>query len=132
MTALSTTSGAFAGLIIISTFLSAVFIYVGAKFAMIEKATLIRSFGAAIGSSVIGWGLTAVLYPVPLLGSCSGFIIGLVGAIGVIALVFNTTLARAFLVVVFHLFAQIVAFLLALLTFGAALHSYLTLPLPPT
>ena len=107
------------------------FIYVGAKLAMIQEATFARALLAAIGSGIVGWAVPAVLYAVPLLGSCSGFVIGLGASLAIIAVVFKTTPAKAFTVLVFHLFAQVVAFLLALLTFAGELHSFLTLPLPP-
>ena len=123
--------GAFFGLVILAGIIGALFMYVGAKLAMVEKATLGRSLLAAFGSSAAGWAFTALFYSAPLLGSCSGFMIGLAASVVVIKLVFDTDTSKAFTVLVFHLLAQIVAFLLTLITFGPGLHSYLTVPLPP-
>lgn len=121
---------AFIGLVILAGIIGALFMYVGAKLAMIDKATFWRTLLAAFGSSITGWAFTALFYPVPLLGSCSGFTIGLAASLVVIKLVFDTATSKAFTVLVFHLLAQIVAFLLTLITFGPGLHSYLTVPLP--
>jgi hypothetical protein len=130
MEVFATALGAFAGLVLLAILLAGLFMYVGAKFAMVEKATFGRAVLAAIACTLADWALTAALSPVPLLGSCSGFIIGLAASLLIVKAVFDTTLARAFLVWVFHLLAQILALFLALLTFAGALFSYMTLPFP--
>ena len=131
MLTLTSVLSPFIGLMVLAALIAGVFMYVGAKLAMVEKATFGRAVLAAIGSSVANWTLTACLYPIPLLGSCSGFAIGLAASLVVIQVVFETSLPKAFTVWVFHLFAQMVALFLALLTFAGALHSFLTLPGPP-
>lgn len=122
--------GAFIGLVVLAALIAGFFIYVGAKLAMVEKATFGRAVLAAIGCSLVNWVFAAVLSPVPLLGSCSGFVIGLAASLVAIKVVFATSLAKALLVWVLHVFAQIVALFLALISFAGVLHSYLTLPLP--
>ena len=122
--------GAFAGLVVIATLVAGLFMYVGAKLAMVEKATIGRAILAAIGCSLADWMFTAALSSVPLLGSCSGFVIGLAASMAIIMVVFQTSLAKAFLVWVLHICAQILALFLALITFAGVLRAYLTLPLP--
>ncbi|GAB4333906.1 MAG: hypothetical protein Kow0099_05830 [Candidatus Abyssubacteria bacterium] len=119
---------AFLALMALGVLLAGFFMYVGAKLAMVEKSTFGRSVLAAVGSSIADWSLTAALSPIPLLGSCSGFLIGLAASLVVIKLVFDTTMGKAFLVWVFHLLAQIVALLFALFLFSGVLLSYSTLP----
>lgn len=131
MAALSAILVAFLVLVVLATLLAGLFMYVAAKLAMLEKATFGRAMIAAIGSSVADWAFTAALSPVPLLGSCSGFVIGLVASLVVIKLVFETSTGKAFLVWIFHLLAQMVAFFLALLLFAGSLLSFFTLPFPP-
>jgi hypothetical protein len=121
---------AFLMLTVLAVLIAGFFMYVGAKLAMVEKSTFGRSVLAAVGSSVADWSLTAALSPIPLLGSCSGFLIGLAASLLVIKVVFDTTMGKAFLVWVFHLLAQVVALFLALFLFSGVLLSYLTLPAP--
>lgn len=109
------------GLILLAVLLTGAFMYVGAKLAMVEKATFGRAVLAAIGSSLADWTLTAALSPLPVVGSCVGFLIGLAASLVVIKLVFDTSMGRAFLVWVFHLFAQVVALFIAVAVFGGAL-----------
>ena len=119
---------AFVGLIILAALIAGLFMYVGAKLAMVEKATFGRAIMAAIGCSLASWLLTAVFSAVPLLGSCSGFIIGLAASLLVIKFAFETSFGKAFLVWIFHLFAEVVAVFLAVVTFAGALLSFFTLP----
>ncbi len=119
---------AFLGLIILAALVAGVFMYVGAKLAMVEKATFGRAIVAAIGCSLASWVLTGALTPVPLLGSCSGFIIGLAASLLVIKVAFETSFGKAFLVWIFHVLAEVVAVFLAVVTFAGALLSFFTLP----
>jgi hypothetical protein len=105
--------------------------YVGAKLAMVEKGSFGRAVLAAVGSSVADWALTAALSPLPLLGSCAGLLIGLAASLAVIMLVFETTMSKAFLVWVFHILAQIVALVIAALTFASVLLPFLSVPFLP-
>ena len=50
------------GLVLLAILLAGAFIYVGAKLAMVEKATFGRAVLAAIGSSIADWTLTAALF----------------------------------------------------------------------
>ncbi len=123
--------GAILGLVVLASLVAGFFMYVAAKLAMVEKATFGRAILAALGSSLADWVLTAALSPVPLLGSCSGFVIGLAASLVIIMLVFETTVPKALLVWLFHLLAELVALFIAVLTFASILLSFLSLPLLP-
>ena len=131
MVELTAVLGALTALFILAALLAGFFMYVGAKMAMVPRATFGRAVLAAIGCTIADWTLTVAFSPVPLLGSCSGFLIGLAGSLVIIMLVFETTVGRALLVWLFHLFAQIVALFLVLLLFTGSLLSFFTLPFPP-
>jgi hypothetical protein len=131
MAELTAVLGALIALVTLAALLAGLFMYVGAKLAMVPTATFGRAVLAAIGCTIADWTLTAAFSPVPLLGSCSGFIIGLAGSMVIIMLVFETSIARAFLVWAFHLLAQIVALFIILLLFAGSLLSFFTLPLAP-
>lgn len=107
------------------------FIYVSAKLAMIERATVLRSLAAAAGSSLATWFAAGLLAHVPLLASCSGFILGAGISFVFIRYVLDTTVAKAFPVWVFYLLAQFVALFVAGVTFAGKLLHYLTPPSTP-
>ncbi len=119
---------AFLGLIVLAALIAGLFMYVGAKLAMVEKATFGRAIVAALACSLASWALTGAFTVVPVLGSCSGFIIGLAASLFVIKLAFETSFGKAFLVWIFHLLAEVVAVFLAVVTFAGALLSFFTLP----
>jgi len=120
--------GALVALLALATMLAGLFMYVAAKMAMVPRATFGRAVLAAICCSIADWTLTVAFSPVPLLGSCSGFLIGLAVSLIIIMVVFEAGAGKAFMVWVFHLLAQIVALFFILILFTGSLLSFFTIP----
>lgn len=94
---------------IVVTIISALFIWIGAKLAGIEGATLIRSFWAALFSSVLVWAFTGIGSAVFGFGTVVGWIIGVVVTLWVLKAIFKTTWGKAFLAWIFQGIAQLLA-----------------------
>jgi len=89
------------GVVVVATMVSALFIWIGAKLAGIQNATFMKSFWAALVSSVIIWVLAAVI-------NAPGWIIGLLVSLVVIKVIFDTTWGKAFLAWILHGIVQFV------------------------
>jgi hypothetical protein len=96
-----------AGCIVVATAVSAVFIWIGARLAGIDRATFVRSFWAALVSSFFVWALTGIGAAVFGFGSIAGWIIGVIITLFVLKVVFDTTWGKAFLAWLFHGMAQL-------------------------
>ncbi len=94
------------GSIVVMTLVSALFIWIGAKFAGIKGVTLWRSFLVALISSFLVWvatGLGAALFG---FGAFLGWIIGALITLWIIKSFFKTTWGKALLAWIFQAIAQ--------------------------
>ncbi len=110
------------GVFLLSIFIGAFFIWIGAKLARVEKGTFGRAFIAAITASVASW-LVAWLFSF-ISGpwwSLIGGLIGLIVVLWVFKSMFDTTWGKAFLIWILQVFAILVAVLIGILTFATAL-----------
>jgi hypothetical protein len=113
--------GAVLGLLALLIVASAFFIWIGAKMAFIQKSSFARAILAAVACGTCSFILSAVLLMLPIVGPILGQIIGILLSLFIIKVIFETTLGKAFLAWIFHIFAVIVAYVVCLLTFGGAL-----------
>lgn len=119
--ALGAIIGVLLGLVILGVVIGGFFMWVGAKMAGVANATFGRSILAALAASFITWLVSGVCSILPVVGTVVGFILGLLLGIIVIQGVYGTSFAKALLVWIFNVMAQILALLIAIATFGAAL-----------
>jgi len=96
------------GVVVVATAVSALFIWIGAKIAGVQNATFMKSFWAALVSSVLIWVLAAVI-------NAPGWIVGLLVSLVVIKMMFDTTWGKALLAWIFHGVAQFVILLFVVL-----------------
>jgi len=96
------------GVVVVATAVSALFIWIGAKIAGVKNVTFMKSFWAALISSVFIWVLAAVI-------NAPGWIIGLLVSLVVIKVIFDTTWGKAFLAWIFHGVAQFVLLVFVIL-----------------
>lgn len=94
--------------IVIATVVSAIFIWFGAKVSGISGATFIKSFWAALVSSLLVWLLTALASALFGFGSIAGWILGLFITLVVLKMIFDTTWGKAFLTWLFQGLAQLI------------------------
>jgi hypothetical protein len=94
--------------IVIATLVSAIFIWFGAKVAGIDGATFIKSFWAALVSSILVWLLTGLASALFGFGSIAGWILGLFITLAVLKIIFDTTWGKAFLTWLFQGLAQLI------------------------
>jgi hypothetical protein len=99
----------FACCFLVATIISAIFIWVGAKLAGIQGATFIRSFWAALFSSVLVWVFTGLGTAVFGFGAFLGWIVGVLVTLWVLKAFFKTTWGKAFLAWLFQGIAQLIA-----------------------
>jgi len=109
------------GIAIIAAVIAGFFMLIGAKIACVENATLGKSIIAAIASSFITWIVALVFSIVPLIGTIVGFIVGLFLALLAIKGVYNTSFAKALLVWIFNILAQVAAIIIGFLFFAGAI-----------
>jgi hypothetical protein len=95
------------GIIVFATAVSAIFIWFGAKIAGISGATFIRSFWAALLTSVLVWALTGIGSALFGIGAIAGWFMGLFVTLFILKSVFHTTWGKAFLAWIFHGLAQL-------------------------
>jgi len=106
----------------IAAVISAFFFWIGGKIVGIKKATFGRAILAAIASAVATWMISWLMSFIPGAGTVLGFILGAIIVIFIIKAAFEIdTYGKAFLVWIFYLIAQGIAFFIAILTFGGAL-----------
>jgi len=96
------------GVVVVATAVSALFIWIGAKVAGVQNVTFMKSFWAALISSVLIWVLAAVI-------NAPGWIVGLLVSLVVIKMMFDTTWGKALLAWIFHGVAQFVILLFVVL-----------------
>jgi hypothetical protein len=113
--------GAVLGLLALWILLAALFIWIGAKMAFIEKSSFARAVLAAVACGTSSFVLSGMLLAIPVIGPVLGQIIGILLSLIIIKAIFETSFGKAFLAWVFQIFAVIVAFVIGFLTFGAAL-----------
>ncbi|MDP6438878.1 MAG: hypothetical protein QGH74_04510 [Candidatus Brocadiia bacterium] len=113
--------GILVGLVILSALIGGMFMWVGAKMAGVRNATFGKSVVAAVAVAVITWLIAGVCSILPVIGTIFGFVLGLIFAVFVIQGVYGTSFARALVVWIFNVIAQVLALVIALVTFGAAL-----------
>ena len=94
--------------IVIATVVSAIFIWFGAKVSGIGGATFIKSFWAALVSSLLVWVLTGLASALFGFGSIAGWILGLFITLVVLKMIFDTTWGKAFLTWLFQGLAQLI------------------------
>ncbi len=96
------------GCIVVATAVSAIFIWFGAKISGIEGATFIKSFWAALVSSLLVWVLTGLASALFGFGSIVGWMLGLLITLVVLKMIFDTTWGKAFLTWLFQGLAQLI------------------------
>jgi hypothetical protein len=113
--------GTIVGIFFLAWVISALFMFIAAKISAVEGATFGRAFLAALGCSFVTWLCAAVFSIVPVMGTILGILLGIVLSIFVIMSVFQASFGRGFLVWIFNAIGQVVAVVLAVLTFAGAL-----------
>lgn len=107
-------------LLAFAVLISGIFMWIGARLAGVQRATLGRAILAAIASTAIAWiirGLFAAA--LPFVGPFIGFLLGLLLVLVAIRVIFDTSFGKALLAWIFFILAQMVAGLLVgLLFFG--------------
>ena len=96
------------GVVVVATMVSAFFIWLGAKIAGVKNATFMKSFWAALISSVLIWVLAAVI-------NAPGWVLGLLVSLVVIKAIFDTSWGKALLTWIFHGIVQFVLLVLVVL-----------------
>jgi hypothetical protein len=105
--------------------ISAIFMYIGARWAKVKGATFGRAFLAAVLSTAVIAGVTALFGSVDKQGASFGYGIGLLVAMLVIRRVYRTTYARACLAWGLGLAAQMIAFVVFVLLFAGGIAALL-------
>ncbi len=113
------------GSIVAMTLVSALFIWIGAKFAGIKGATLWKSFKVALISSFLVWAATGLGSFLFGIGAVLGWIIGTLITLWIIKSFFKTTWGKALLTWILQAIAQflalgLIAVIAAALGMGAA------------
>jgi hypothetical protein len=110
--------------VLIATALSALFIWIGSKFAGVPDAGFGKAFYAALLSSIAVWALTALATAFFGIGSVAGWLLGIAITLAILKSVYATTWATAFLVWIFTGVAHIIVaagIIVLLMTGGLAL-----------
>jgi hypothetical protein len=107
--------------------IAGIFIWIGAKLAGIQGATLFRSMMAALAATLAVWLVTAACSALPVVGTILGFLLGHLICIWILMVLFETGFARALVAWVFHFVAQILAVVIAALTFAGGILAVLGL-----
>lgn len=96
--------------IVLSVFISGIFMWIGANLAGAVRSTLARSIWAAFGAMVVIW-LVGSLFAayVPVVGPVFGLLPGFVIVLFLIQIIFDTGFSRALLVWIFFILAQFAA-----------------------
>ncbi len=94
--------------ILVATALSALFIWIGSKFAGVPHATFGRAFYAAFLSSVAVWALTGVATAFFGIGSLAGWLLGIAVSLGILKSVYATGWGSALLVWLFTGVAHVI------------------------
>lgn len=118
---LGTAFGTVLGLLALVILVAAFFIWIGAKMALIRKSSFARAILAAVACGTASFILSGMLLMFPVVGPILGQVIGIMLSLFIIKVVFDTSLGKAFLAWIFHVFAVIIAYVVCLLTFGGAL-----------
>jgi hypothetical protein len=91
----------FALCILIATALSAVFIWIGSKFAGVPDAGFGKAFYAAFLSSVAVWALTGLATALFGIGSVAGWLLGIAVTLGILKSVYKAKWGTALLIWLF-------------------------------
>ncbi|HNW26840.1 MAG TPA: hypothetical protein PKN50_00050 [Spirochaetota bacterium] len=94
--------------IFVATALSAIFIWIGSKFAGVPNATFGKAFYAALLSSVAVWALTGAATAFFGIGSLAGWLLGIIVTLGILKSVYNTEWSSALLVWIFTGVAHVI------------------------
>jgi len=95
MSGLAALGGMAIVILLVALIIVAVFLYLGAKFAGIENATLGKAIVAVLGGGILEFIIAAVFSIVPIIGTLIGVIVGIIAYIWVIKAVFNTSWGKA-------------------------------------
>jgi hypothetical protein len=109
--------------IFVATALSAIFIWIGSKFAGISNATFGRAFYAALLSSVAVWALTGLASAFFGIGSLAGWLLGIIVTLGILKSIYEAEWGSAILIWIFtgvaHVIVGIVMVILVITGFLA-------------
>ena len=108
--------------------ISGIFMWIGARLAGIQRATLGRAILAALSGTAIVWiagGLFATT--LPLGGSILGFLLVLLLVLLATRIIFDTSFGKALLAWIFFILAQIVVGLLVGLLFTESIAAFVSL-----
>jgi hypothetical protein len=94
--------------ILVATALSALFIWIGSKFAGVPRATFGRAFYAAFLSSVAVWALTGLAAAFFGVGSLAGWLLGIIVTLGILRSIYDTGWGSALLIWIFTGVAHII------------------------
>ena len=94
--------------ILVATALSALFIWMGSKFAGVPGATFGKAFYAAFLSSVAVWALTGLGAPFFGIGSVAGWVLGIVLTLGILKSIYSTGWSSAMLIWIFTGVAHVI------------------------
>ncbi len=93
--------------VIAATAVSALFIWIGAKFAGVPRPGFREAFVAALLSSIAVWTLTGMATALFGIGSIAGWLLGIVVTLGRLRSVYATRWGTAFLIWIFSGVAQV-------------------------
>jgi|ERR1041385_1363342 hypothetical protein len=113
--------GSIVAIFVIAWVITALLMLLAAKISGVQAATFGRAVLAAFGCSFVTWLCAALFSIVPGVGTLLGAIVGVLLSIFVISGVFHAGIGRSFLVWVFNAVGQVVAVVIAVLTFAGAL-----------
>ena len=94
--------------ILAATALSAIFIWIGSKFAGVPEARFGKAFYAALLSSIAVWALTGLGAPFFGIGSVAGWVLGIILTLGILKSIYNTGWGSAMLIWIFTGVAQVI------------------------
>jgi hypothetical protein len=110
--------------LVLAVLISGIFMWIGARLAGIQRATLGRAIFAAISGTAIVWlvgGLLATT--LPLGGSILGFLVILLLVLVATRIIFDTSFGKALLAWIFFILAQAVVGLLVSLLFTGSIRA---------
>jgi hypothetical protein len=119
LTALGAVAGLIVLMFVVTWIFSGLFMWIGAKFAGVDRSSFWRSVFVALACSFVTYLSTALLSAIPGIGSLVGFLAGLAASLWVIKSMYNTSMRQALLVWIFDAIANVAAVVLGLLTFAA-------------
>jgi hypothetical protein len=94
--------------IIAATAISAIFIWIGTKFAGIRNATFGKAFYAALASSVAVWVLTGLARQYFGFGFIAGWLLGLGITLVILKSIYTVNWGKAFTIWIFTWIAQVI------------------------